>query len=72
MRPGNQNRSIKPSQVLNQTGESNPLAAADLGVDLAPSIVVESVAAPPDRAAGITVDSVDALVDKLKNEAAVI
>jgi electron transfer flavoprotein beta subunit len=48
------------------------LAAADLGVDLAPSIVVESVAAPPDRAAGITVDSVDALVDKLKNEAAVI
>lgn len=53
----------KPLEVLD---------ANDLGVDLAPTIVVESVAAPPDRAAGITVDSVDALVDKLKNEAAVI
>ncbi|KAH8073520.1 hypothetical protein JL721_2822 [Aureococcus anophagefferens] len=46
--------------------------AADYGVDLAPSIVVEAVASPEARAAGITVDSVDALVDKLKNEAAVI
>jgi electron transfer flavoprotein beta subunit len=46
--------------------------AADYGVDLAPSIVVEAVASPEARAAGITVDSVDTLVDKLKNEAAVI
>ena len=46
--------------------------AASLGVDLTPSIVVEGVAPPAARKAGVTVDSVDDLVDKLKNEAAVL
>jgi electron transfer flavoprotein beta subunit len=46
--------------------------AASLGVDLTPSIVVEGVAPPPARSAGVTVESVDDLVDKLKNEAAVL
>ena len=46
--------------------------AASLGVDLTPSIVVEGVAPPAARKAGVTVESVDDLVDKLKNEAAVL
>ena len=46
--------------------------AASLGVDLTPSIVVEEVKPPPARSAGVTVESVDDLVDKLKNEAAVL
>ena len=45
---------------------------ADLGVDVAPRLSLVKVAPPAERAAGITVDSVDALIDKLKNEAKVI
>ena len=44
----------------------------DLGVDVSPRTEVLDVAPPPDRAAGVIVDSVEALVDKLKNEAKVI
>ncbi len=44
----------------------------DLGVDVAPTMEVLNVAPPAERAAGIIVDSVEALVDKLKNEAKVI
>lgn len=48
------------------------LEADSLGVDLTPRLQVLKVEAPPTREAGITVDSVDALVDKLKNEAKVL
>ena len=48
------------------------IEASSLGVDLTPSIVVEGVAPPAARKAGVTVESVDDLVDKLKNEAAVL
>ena len=44
----------------------------DLGIDVSPRTEVLNVAPPPDRAAGVIVDSVEALVDKLKNEAKVI
>lgn len=44
----------------------------ELGVDLTPSIEVLSVEPPAERKAGIKVESVEALVDKLKNEAKVI
>jgi electron transfer flavoprotein beta subunit len=44
----------------------------DLGVDLAPHNEVVEVFEPPPRKEGIMVESVDELVDKLKNEAAVI
>ena len=43
-----------------------------LGVDIAPRLKVISVAEPKTREAGIKVDSVAALVDKLKNEAGVL
>ena len=44
----------------------------DLGVVVSSGLEVVSVDEPPVRAAGITVESVDDLVDKLKNEAGVI
>ena len=43
-----------------------------LGVDVAPRLKVLSLAEPKRREAGIRVDSVAALVDKLKNEAGVL
>ena len=41
----------------------------DLGVDLNPRISTLKVSPPPEREAGIIVESVDQLVEKLKNEA---
>lgn len=46
--------------------------ADSLGVDLAPRMQVLEVTDPPVRAAGVKVESVDELIDKLKNEAKVI
>jgi electron transfer flavoprotein beta subunit len=50
--------------------KSKPLAQktpADYGVDLTPRITVLKVEEPAKRAAGIKVDDVDALVDKIKS-----
>ena len=44
----------------------------DLGVDIAPRLKVLEVTEPPVREAGIKVEDVAQLVDKLKNEAGVI
>ena len=44
----------------------------DLGVDASPRLTTLRVANPPEREAGVKVESVDELVDKLKNEAKVI
>ncbi len=44
----------------------------DLGVDINPRLEVLKTSAPPKRDAGIIVESVSELVDKLKNEAKVI
>jgi electron transfer flavoprotein beta subunit len=48
------------------------LAPADLGVELNRHITLVKVEPPPERKAGIKVEDVDQLVDKLKNEAKVI
>jgi electron transfer flavoprotein beta subunit len=48
------------------------IAAEDLGVDLAPHNEVVEVFEPPPRKEGIMVNDVDQLLDKLRNEAAVI
>ncbi len=45
---------------------------SDLGVDYTPRLKVIEVNEPQERKKGIIVDSVDALIDKLKNEAKVI
>ncbi len=55
--------------------KKKPIAAmspADLGVDLAPRLKTLKVAEPPKRQGGVKVASVEALVEKLKNEARVI
>jgi electron transfer flavoprotein beta subunit len=44
----------------------------DLGVDVSPHLETLKVVEPPPRKAGVKVDSVAALVDKLRNEAKVI
>ena len=45
---------------------------ADLGLDLSPRLTVVSVSEPPPRRAGVKLDTVAELVDKLKNEAGVL
>lgn len=45
---------------------------ADYGVDVAPRVTTLKVTEPPKREAGVTVETVAELVDKLKNEAKVI
>ncbi|MEM7740243.1 MAG: electron transfer flavoprotein subunit beta/FixA family protein [Pseudomonadota bacterium] len=47
-------------------------AAADYGVDLTPRLTKLKVTEPPQREAGIKVESVAELVEKLKNEAGVL
>lgn len=48
------------------------LSLADLGVDVTPRLTTISVTEPPKRTGGGKVASVEALVDKLRNEAKVI
>ena len=48
------------------------LKPADFGVDVAPRLITLKVQEPPKRQAGIKVDTIAALVDKLRNEAHVI
>ena len=48
------------------------LSPADLGVEMAAQLETVRVSEPPKRAGGVMVESVDDLVDKLKNEAKVI
>ena len=48
------------------------LTPDQLGVDVAPRLETLAVVEPPKRASGVKVDSVAALVDRLRNEAKVI
>jgi electron transfer flavoprotein beta subunit len=48
------------------------LSPADMGIEIKTHITQLSVAPPPERSAGIKVEDVAQLVDKLKNEAKVI
>lgn len=52
--------------------ELKELAAASLGVDLAPAVVVRSLAEPPRRKGGVKVADVDELWKKLHEEAKVL
>jgi electron transfer flavoprotein beta subunit len=49
-----------------------PLTPEDLGVDVTPRLEVLEVVEPPARKAGVKVESVADLMEKLKNEAKVI
>ena len=48
------------------------IKAEEIGVDMNPRISTIKVSPPPEREAGIMVESVEELVEKLKNEAKVI
>jgi len=48
------------------------LTPAELGIDVTPRVTVVEVVDPPKREAGIRVESVSELVEKLRNEAKVI
>jgi electron transfer flavoprotein beta subunit len=57
------------------SAKKKPIAektAADYGVDVTPRLEVVKTAEPPTRKAGVKVNSVAELVDKLKNEAGAI
>ena len=45
---------------------------AELGLDVEPRLTIEKVEAPSERAGGVILESVDELLEKLKNEAKVI
>ncbi|MCC8997992.1 MAG: electron transfer flavoprotein subunit beta/FixA family protein [Candidatus Contendobacter sp.] len=66
----NEPRFVKLPNIMK--AKKKPLAVlkpADLGVDVAPRLITLKVQEPPKRQAGIKVDTVATLVDKLHNEA---
>ncbi|MDA7702011.1 electron transfer flavoprotein subunit beta/FixA family protein [Gammaproteobacteria bacterium] len=61
-----------PNIMKAKKKELNNISLSDLGVDPTPRTELLSVELPPSREAGIIVETVGQLVDKLKNEAKVI
>ena len=61
-----------PNIMKAKKKELNNISLSDLGVDATPRTQLLSVELPPSREAGIIVETVEELVDKLKNEAKVI
>jgi len=61
-----------PNIMKAKKKELNVVSAVDMGVDVSSRTELLSVELPPSREAGIMVETVDELVDKLKNEAKVI
>jgi electron transfer flavoprotein beta subunit len=61
-----------PNIMKAKKKQIDTLTLADLGVDGTPRLKTINVAEPPKRQGGIKVETVQQLVDKLKNEAKVI
>ena len=61
-----------PNIMKAKKKELNVIPVSDLGIDINPRTELLSVELPPSREAGIIVENIDELVDKLKNEAKVI
>ena len=61
-----------PNIMKAKKKELNVIAVGDTGVDVSSRTETLSVELPPTREAGIIVETVDELMDKLKNEAKVI
>ena len=61
-----------PNIMKAKKKELNVISVNDLGIDTNPRTELLSVELPPSREAGIIVENIDELVDKLKNEAKVI
>ena len=60
-----------PNIMKAKKKELNVIPVVDLGLDLSSRTELLSVELPPSREAGIMVETVDDLIDKLKNEAKV-
>ncbi len=61
-----------PNIMKAKKKELNVIPIADTGIDVNPRTELLSVELPPTREAGVIVETVDELIDKLKNEAKVI
>ena len=61
-----------PNIMKAKKKQMDVMTPEDLGVDVAPTVEILSVEPPAERKAGIKVESVEELVDKLRNEAKVI
>ncbi|MDB5365099.1 MAG: electron transfer flavoprotein subunit beta/FixA family protein [Rhodospirillales bacterium] len=61
-----------PNIMKAKKKQLDTMSLADLGVDATPRLKTLNVAEPPKRQGGIKVETVQQLVDKLKNEAKVI
>ena len=61
-----------PNIMKAKKKELNIISLADMGFDISNRTELLSVELPAERAAGVIVESVDQLMDKLKNEAKVI
>ena len=61
-----------PNIMKAKKKELNVVSASEMGIDINSRTELLSVELPPSREAGIIVETVDQLVDKLKNEAKVI
>ena len=61
-----------PNIMKAKKKELKTMPVSELGIDVDSRTVILSVELPPSREAGIIVESVDELIDKLKNEAKVI
>jgi electron transfer flavoprotein beta subunit len=61
-----------PNIMKAKKKQIDTVSLADLGVDATPRLKTLNVAEPPKRQGGIKVETVQQLVDKLKNEAKVI
>ena len=61
-----------PNIMKAKKKQLDTMTPEDLGVDITPRLKTLKVAEPPKRAGGTRVESVDELVDKLRNEAKVI
>ena len=61
-----------PNIMKAKKKELNVISASEMDIDINSRTELLSVELPPSREAGIVVESVDELVDKLRNEAKVI
>ena len=61
-----------PNIMKAKKKELKTMSVSELGIDVDSRTEILSVELPPSREAGIIVESVDELIDKLKNEAKVI
>ena len=61
-----------PNIMKAKKKELNVISASEMGIDIDARTELISVELPPSREAGVVVENVDELVDKLKNEAKVI